>query len=202
MNEWVSAVTVMRRMPSILKWIRHGCSGPPPPTIKRIIIESYLQKFELPEFIETGTFRGDTLAWIARNGSTQCSSIELSSEFYRKAVERFRNQPNVTLLQGDSGTILPQLVRNLKRPALFWLDGHYSGLGTGKAEIDTPIEAELMSIFEHPVKNHVVLIDDAHCFKGTNGYPALDSLIEFIRSRSNYHFEISANIIRLTPAAA
>lgn len=201
MSEWASRAAVVRRIPVILNWVKGGCSGPPPPIVKRLILTSYLRKFKLAEFIETGTFRGDTLAWIAQNEDIHCSSIELSADFYSKAVERFRSQNNVALHFGDSGTLLPQLVSKLKRPALFWLDGHYSGAGTGKAEIDTPIEAELQSIFENPVKSHVVLIDDAHCFDGTNGYPTIDALIGITRSRSNYELEISANIIRLTPRA-
>jgi hypothetical protein len=55
-------------------------------------------------------------------------------------------------------------VRQLQEPALFWLDGHYSGVDTGKDELDTPVSAELEAILGSPVKGHVILIDDARCF--------------------------------------
>ena len=41
---------------------------------------------------------------------------------------------------------VPELVRQLDGPALFWLDGHYSGGDTAKGELDTPVSAELESI--------------------------------------------------------
>lgn len=98
-------------------------------------------------------------------------SIELNKEFFRKAKNRFAREGNIVILQGDSGEILPKLLDDLTEPALFWLDGHYSGGDTSRGESDTPISNELRTIFEHPIKNHVVLIDDARLFNGTNDYP-------------------------------
>jgi len=195
------AFRVCRRIPRIAGWIRNGCSGPPPPVVKRLIISSYLRKYNLLDFIETGTFRGDTLSWVANDPKIACQSIEVNDELYQSAVKRFRNEPNISLFKGDSGVLLPKLIQKLERPALFWLDGHYSGTGTGRSEIDTPISSELKSIFNHPIRSHVILIDDAHDFIGQAGYPTLERLLESIRHQSGYQCEISANIIRITPTA-
>lgn len=179
-----------------------GCSGIAPPPVKRMVISSYLKRFHLNHFIETGTHLGDTLADIAYDKSVSCTSIELSDECFHKALQRFRSFPNVILKHGDSAVVLPECVRGLQAPALFWLDGHYSGGNTAQGEVDTPVSAELQTILDSPIKTHVILIDDVRCFNGTNTYPYLEVLLQKIRHDGNYNIEISTDIIRLTPKTA
>lgn len=105
----------------------------------------------------------------------------------------------MTLHHGDSACVLPELVRNLDHPVLFWLDGHYSGGTTAKGMMDSPISEELAAILGSPLKTHVILIDDARCFDGTHGYPYLDQLLEQVRASTDYQIEVSTDIIRLTP---
>ena len=95
--------------------------------------------------------------------------------------------------------VLPQILTTLHGPALFWLDGHYSGGVTEKGEADTPISIELQAILESGIKGHIVLIDDARCFDGTSDYPFIEDLLAVVRRNANYRIEISADIIRLTP---
>lgn len=171
----------------------------PPPPVKRMIISSYLKRFHLSHFIETGTHLGDTLADIAHDKSVTCTSIELSDEYFHKALQRFRSYTNVILKHGDSAVVLPECVWDLQAPALFWLDGHYSGGSTACSGVDTPVSAEIQAILVSPIKTHVILIDDARCFNGTNTYPYLDVLLQTIRESANYNIEVSADIIRLTP---
>jgi len=160
---------------------------------------AYLRKFGLSRFIETGTHLGDTLAYMAHDKTIQCTSIELDDGFYQRAKARFTSYTNVELLLGDSGAQLPQVVRQLKSPALFWLDGHYSGSTTARGDLDTPVSDELQAILGSPIHTHVILIDDARCFDGSNGYPNLDDLLKVVREQSDYRVEVSADIIRLTP---
>ena len=54
---------------------------------------------------------------------------------------------------------------------LFWLDGHYSGEGTGGCDEVCPIIAELRLIAQSKRKDHCILIDDARLFIGEDGYP-------------------------------
>jgi len=153
----------------------------------------------LTQFIETGTHLGDTLAYVAQQKGVHATSIELDEAYFRAAKQRFLRYTNVTILQGDSGKLLPEHVRQLQEPALFWLDGHYSGGDTGKGELDTPVSAELEAILGSPVKGHVILIDDARCFDGNQNYPHLDRLLETVRRKDTHHIEVSTDIIRLTP---
>lgn len=201
LSDWglLPAIDNLRRLPDISLWVWNGCTGLAPPPIKRRVIATYLGQYKLREFIETGTHLGDTLAYVARDKKIRCASIELALDFYQKASERFSAWQNVNVKHGDSGEVIPEIVQALEQPALFWLDGHYSGGETAKGEKDTPVSDELAAILGSPIKSHVILIDDARCFNGTDGYPHLGQLLETVRSSSNYKVEVSADIIRLTP---
>ena len=188
----------IRQLPSIINWLNTGCASAAPHSIKMKIIRSYLRKFKLNEFIETGTYLGDTLEYIARD-DVNCKSIELSEDLYLRAKKRFINYKNIILWQGDSGETLPKILENLDKPALFWLDGHFSDGITAKGSHDSPINSELEAIHNHSVSGHVILIDDARYFKGTSNYPFLDELLKEIRNRGIYQAEISTDIIRLIP---
>ena len=114
-------------------------------------------------FVETGTFRGDMLERLAGR-FTKLYSIELSEEFYTEAQERFRDRGHITLLQGDSGTLMRQVLEDVHEPALFWLDAHAPGAITLFGPYAAPTGRELEAILTHPVRGHVILIDDARQF--------------------------------------
>lgn len=50
-------------------------------------------------------------------------SIELWLDLYKKAVERFKKDKNVTIIHGDSGEVLRDLMKSVYVPTIFWLDG-------------------------------------------------------------------------------
>jgi hypothetical protein len=191
-------LNLFRRIPRTLHWIRSGCTGDAPHPIKMIMVSSYLNRYSINDFVETGTFRGDTLGYIASRG-VRCTSIELSEVLYNAACSRFKAFKNVRLVQGDSGQRIPELLKEINYPVLFWLDGHYSSGITASAEVQTPVSAELQAILDHPVKKHVILIDDARSFDGNNDYPYLDELLRVIREEGSYSVEVSADIIRIVP---
>jgi len=188
----------LRSVPEMMRWMKSGYNGAAPHSVKMMVVGSYLKKFSLDNFVETGTFHGDTLGYIAKSG-VRCTSIELSTQLYQDACRRFKSCKNVKLVQGDSGEKLAELLREINEPTLFWLDGHYSSGITASAKIDTPISAELKAILCHSIKRHVILIDDARCFDGTNDYPYLDDLLRVIRDDSNYRVDVTTDIIRLIP---
>lgn len=58
---------------------------------------------------------------------------------------------------------------------------------------------ELKAILAHSCRSHVILIDDARCFSGENGYPFLEEVLSLIRDSGFYKAEVSTDIIRITP---
>jgi hypothetical protein len=171
-----------------------------PAEIKREFIKEIQGKNKFKTFIETGTYLGDTLEFL-KDSFYELISIELSDEYYVKAIERFKTSPNIKIVHGDSGERLPEILKTIKEPCIFWLDGHYSSGNTARGEIDTPIYKEISAILGSSIKNHTVLIDDARLFFGKNDYPWLPNLKRYIDrlSQNCYHMSITKDIIVLTP---
>jgi hypothetical protein len=174
--------------------------GPLPHILKQYTVKDYASKYGCSTLIETGTFEGDMVK-ASLNAFAKIYSIELDHFFYNRATKKFSSFPKVKIIQGDSGKMLSEILKEVNTRCIFWLDGHYSAGGTAKGDLDTPILMEINSIFEHPIKDHVILIDDARCFNGTNDYPALDNFIkELYKQRSDIKIEVYNDIIRITSA--
>lgn len=122
-------------------------------------------------FIETGAFRGDTIA-LVKPYFPQIFSIEYSEKYYQTAASRFQNDSSVTVLKGDSRLVLADLVKLLKNaPILFWLDAHWcEDEDTIGKSSQCPLLDELRAI--HPLnEKSVILIDDARLFLCPPGKP-------------------------------
>jgi hypothetical protein len=175
-----------------------GALGAPHPVKVHAVID-HERRFKTRVFVETGTLFGDMIAAV-RTYFDDVHSIELDAELCTKAQRRFARHRNVHIHLGDSSKVLPDLLREIHQPALFWLDGHYSGEFTARGELETPISAELESILGHPIRNHVILVDDAREFNGTHDYPTLADLEAAVRSsRPDMSFTVKHDIIRIVP---
>ncbi|GAA3924093.1 hypothetical protein [Hymenobacter algoricola] len=181
----------------VQNWAQQGRPLPPPHQVKQAVIEEYRQRYGCRVLVETGTFLGDMVEAHLRHFDA-IISIELSKVFYEKACYRFRKAAHVTIYEGDSGAVLPHVMRTLRQPAIFWLDGHYSSGETVKGDKDCPIFDELSAIFnQRNRQDHVLLIDDARHFVGEGDYPTIAALREFIQDcDSRYRLEVKDDIIR------
>jgi hypothetical protein len=181
-------------------WMLKGRRLPPPGALKQRIIARFAERYGLKSMIETGTHYGDMVAAM-RTRFNRIDSIEIYEPLYIKALARFAGDKNIYLHYGDSEKILPAILAALTEPALFWLDAHYSGEGTGKGSLDTPILKELKFILAHPLRKHVILIDDARLFVGRDGYPSLEDLRDFLdRQSPERQFAVHDDIIRIHPS--
>jgi hypothetical protein len=177
-------------------WIANGKHVPPPHIVKQMVIKEYAEKFGITQFIETGTYLGEMIHAVLDKFSV-IHSIELVDKYYKRAKNIFSRFPHVKIMQGDSGKRLPEILAVVDVPCLFWLDGHYSG-GNERAEKETPILEEVCAILQHPVKDHIILIDDARMFTGTHDYPTIDRLKEIVREKDREMiFEEKDDIIRI-----
>lgn len=204
-NEWSNIRYELERSDSIsnLKkiavWLALDCPEPPPSAYKQELIKLYEMTYSYKGFVETGTYYGQMVAAV-QPFFEQVHTVELSLELYQLAEKKFNNVGNIRVYQGDSGKVLPNILRRLRGPAIFWLDAHYSAGETAKGDLETPIIKELESILSHKSSGHIILIDDARLFDGTNDYPTLETIKKFIsKQNKNLSMVVRHDIIRICP---
>ena len=138
----------------IVRW------GPP-----EDLLVALRQRLGIDTFVETGTFEGRTAQWAAgvfRNVKT----VELSERMFASTALRLSRFDNVEAAQGHSADFLREIVAELERPAIFWLDAHWCGGGaptSGAPDSVCPVLAEVAEINRSPL-DHVILVDDARYF--------------------------------------
>jgi hypothetical protein len=162
-------------------WIVRGRSSPPANIIfKRRRLSKLAKTYNCTTFIETGTADGKTLVSL-RKIFKKLLSVEIYRPCFEMSLKRTSRYKNIELYYGDSKLMLPLMISKIEGKALFWLDGHYSGEGTGKSEKNCPVLEELEVIKSHKRKDHLILIDDAREFNGTNDYPTINEIIEKLK---------------------
>ena len=172
---------------------------PPPHAVKVAIVADYARRHALALLVETGTFEGE-MARRCRHVFREIVTIELDAGLAERAARRLSRFPNIRVVQGDSATRLREILSGVREPALFWLDGHYSGPGTARGASDTPLAAELRAIAAHPVHGHVVLIDDAREL-GRGDYPSLGDIEGWMRAGDpTAQVEVGDDVVRCTSA--
>lgn len=124
----------------------------------------YIEKYSPKTvFVETGTHLGDTIEEM-KGLFDELHSIEINQQLFENAVKRFDGDVNVTIWNGDSPDILPQILNNTTEQITFWLDGHASGPLKGGKYGGSPLVNELECIKNHVRNDHVIFIDDVRLF--------------------------------------
>jgi hypothetical protein len=115
-------------------------------------------------FIETGTFRGDTINKVLNSefNPKQIISLELSDVFFDNCKKRFENYENIKLFKANSKTDLYEIIKDIDTNITFWLDSHWSGVADVGCDAETlcPILYELEQIKHHKINTHTIMIDD------------------------------------------
>jgi hypothetical protein len=193
----LDVVKYIRQRGELQHWRKSGRPVPPPHLLKQRTIKHYARRFGMRTLVETGTFLGDMID-ATKGIFDRIFSIELDKTLYEHAKERFSRFDHISVVQGNSGQVLLDILADIQEPCLFWLDAHYSSGITARADLETPVVQELRYISEHSVTNHVVLIDDARFFVGKNDYPTLEELRDLIaRNRPGWVLEVRDDIIRI-----
>ena len=192
-----SVYRFFQRRKAYSKWEKRGRPIPPPPIIKQRIVKDYAQRFSLDTLVETGTYLGE-MVLATKENFNRIFSIEIDKKLAKKTNKKFSKYSHITIIQGDSGEVLKDVISNIKNPCLFWLDSHYSGGLTSRGINETPIKQELEHIFYSGIKEHVILIDDARFFIGGKDYPKLQELKDFVLlNRPGWNFYVKNDIIRI-----
>jgi len=188
-----------KRKKEFIAWEAQGKPAPPPHVVKQLALKYYAEKFGLNILVETGTYYGDMVEAM-KNNFEHLFSIELSQNLYKEAKWRFKKNAHIELIQGNSGIKIKDVLNKINQPTLFWLDGHYSSGVTARGDKDTPIYEELDHILSSPDSGHVIIIDDARCFGADAGYPSIEELSAFVKSKNpRASIVVKDDSIRITP---
>jgi hypothetical protein len=185
--------------PDYWYWMLRGQPVRSPHLLKQRTVREYAQLYGLRVLVETGTYYGEMVAAM-KDRFDEIHSVEFDSNLALRSQEKFARWPHIHIFQGDSQYVVPELLSSLTRPALFWLDAGYygwAGLQGDKQRLTTELEA----ILSHPVKEHVVLMDDARGLNGQNGAPTVEQIKQRIESAfPGRKVEVKHDILRVTPA--
>ena len=150
---------------------------------KKRRIKNIQKKHNFQVFIETGTFYGQMIKSVLPYFD-KLISIEIFEPLFLLNKKAFKSKQNISLYLGDSSLVLNSILNNNMKSILFWLDGHYSGEGTGKGDIVSPILNEIEIIMSKNIEKYCIIIDDLRLFTNEDGYPSEESVINLVKQRN------------------
>lgn len=197
---WYGFYKRLGHYPDYWYWQLRGKPVRSPHLLKQRTVREYGKRYGLRVLIETGTYYGEMISAV-RNSFDHIYSVEFDPVLAQQAARMFVRDSKIQILEGDSQQVLPALLKSLAHPALFWLDAGYygwAGLESDKRRLSVELEA----ILRHPLKGHVILMDDAHGLDGKSGALTVPELKLRIESEFPGHkVEVAYDILRITPPA-
>lgn len=182
--------------PDYWYWQLRGRPVRSPHLLKQRTVQEYAQKYGLRILVETGTYYGEMVAAMKRRFD-RIYSVEYDPQLAQRAIRKFARYSHIQISEGDSQQVIPELLKSITAPALFWLDAGYygwAGLQGDKQRLTTELEA----ILQHKVR-HVILMDDARGLNGQNGAPTVAELKQRIESEfPGRKVEVQYDILRIT----
>jgi glycosyltransferase involved in cell wall biosynthesis len=174
------------------------------------LVASLKDALPLEVLVETGTFRGDSIAGLADRFEA-VYSVEMSEEYYSQARERLAGLAHVHLTLGHSPDFLADLRPGLAgRSVLYFLDAHWCvASDVAGNESQCPLLDEIAAIGRLE-ESSVILIDDARLFLApppepheVSHWPSFDQVDSALRKLSAVHELMVVNdVIVFHPASA
>jgi hypothetical protein len=136
-------------------------------------LQSLKDKHDCQFFVETGTFKGDSVRHAEQFGFDKIYSIEIFDELAVAAQEQFKEHEHIKIVHSNSVDGLKSIIDELDGNCIFWLDAHFPGSDVGAKgydeekdeQINMPLLEELKLLSRRSNYNDVILIDDLRTFK-------------------------------------
>lgn len=140
-------------------------------------------------FVETGTHIGTTI-FAMQSYFNKLYTVELTKSCVDWCIEQNKNE-NTKFYNGSSESILPEIIKELDGPTIFFLDAHYSGGDTSHGNVICPIYEELEIIMKLKHKC-IIIIDDFRDFN-TSWMPVTkEGCLKIVKDRIVLHYHISS----------
>lgn len=161
--------------------------------ITRFDLQRIIEDFGTVVFFETGTWKGDAVAYALKFPFGKIYSVEIIPAVATRAGERFSDEQRVEIFEGSSYDILKERLGSIKENCLFWLDAHYPGADEGLVEYDAHEDEDLRLPLEKEIQlirtlrkgfRDVIIIDDLRVYEDGNyekGNAPVDTLPKKIR---------------------
>ena len=155
------------------------------------------KKYKSDIFYESGTYHGDSVKAALDAGFERIVSTEVFEPIFNKTRVLFEGNQFVSCLYGDTVTVLKSVLPTfVGKKVTFWLDGHYSGPGTGGEKNPFPIIEELEAILAAKnsgyISRPIILIDDMRLLKDKEL-----QMIEIIKKiESTYIFDYEDGVVQ------
>lgn len=160
-------------------------------SIPKEIVYKIIGKIKIENFIETGTFRGNTCSWAAEHFNN-VETIEIQTDTYVETSIKLAHIKNIKFHLGNSKECLPEICKKIEGRSLFWLDGHWCGGSGEKLDDECPLLDELEAI--SILNDAIIFIDDARCFIGpmppphSDSWPYMEDIFAFTKEKFPNHF--------------
>lgn len=137
--------------------------------IKIFNLNDLTKKFNIVNFFETGTFKGEAIDFALKHNFQKIVSIEIEENLFLQAKDKFKNEIRVQILHGDSSVEIENILNHVKGNTIFWLDAHFPGADNKQCTYDkesntdtrVPLKKELEKIRTHcDTYDNVIIIDD------------------------------------------
>jgi hypothetical protein len=156
--------------------------------ISHFDLSRIIREYTIRYFFETGTWKGDAVAFALQFPFEKIISAEIVPGIAREASLRFQEEGKVKICEASSTNALLSELPFLQGNCLFWLDAHFPGADAGlegydampQEEIRLPLEQELTVI--HRLRQHfrdVIIVDDLRVYEDgpfENGAAPADTL--------------------------
>lgn len=184
--------------PDYWYWQLRGRPIRSPHLLKQRTVREYAERFKLRILVETGTYYGEMVAAM-KNRFAEIYSVEFDSALAQRAAKKFAGKQHIRILEGDSQKVVPEVLQQIKEPALFWLDAGYYGWA-GLQGDKQRLTVELEAILRDSRFRHVILMDDARGLNGQNGAPTVEQLKQRVEAEfPGRSVEVKYDILRITP---
>jgi hypothetical protein len=157
------------------------------------IIKYFNCKNDFRIFVETGTWRGNTILGMEPYFEN-LHTIEIKEDLYNN-VKNLYNGNKINFILGDSSFELEKLCKTLEDNTIFFLDGHWSGGNTGRGIKDCPLYEELSSINKYFKNTGIIIIDDMRLFEIDWKEMNVDNVLKILQDRIISYTFMESNII-------